>query len=107
MSVRKRTWTTREGEEREAWIVDYLDQHGDRHIKTFSRKKDADAHHATVKVDVGRGVHTPENRSITVTAAAEQWLAYVEGEGRERSTIKQYREHVAHISPRIGGEKLA
>src|SRR5690348_5526680 len=51
MSVRKRTWTIRKGEQKEAWIVDYFDQAGDRHIETFERKKDADARHATVKVN--------------------------------------------------------
>ena len=40
MSVRKRTWTTRKGEEREAWIIDYFDQRRERHIETFGRKKD-------------------------------------------------------------------
>ena len=43
MSVRKRRWKTRKGEERIAWVADYTDQNGDRHIKTFARKKDADA----------------------------------------------------------------
>ena len=38
MSVRKRKWKTGSGEEREAWIVDYFDQAGDRHIETFDRK---------------------------------------------------------------------
>src|SRR5262249_37191470 len=52
MSVRKREWTTNQGEEREAWIVDYADQDGDRHIRTFAKKKDADAYHDTVRVDV-------------------------------------------------------
>ena len=55
MSVRKRTWTTRRGEVKEAWIVDYFDQDGDRHIETFARKKDADAYHGKVKVDVRTG----------------------------------------------------
>ena len=44
MSVRKREWTTRKGEAKEAWIVDYTDQEGERHIKTFKRKKEADAY---------------------------------------------------------------
>ena len=35
MSVRKRVWTTRKGETKEAWIVDYVDQQGDRHIHTL------------------------------------------------------------------------
>jgi integrase len=108
MSVRKRTWTTRKGEQKEAWIVDYFDQDGDRHIETFERKKDADARHATVKVNVRQGVHTAPSKSITVAEAAEGWIKRVEAEGRERGTIKQYREHVnLHIVPRIGRLKLA
>ena len=51
MSVRKRKWTTRAGEEREAWVVDYVDQQGERHIETFAKKKEADARHAEVRVE--------------------------------------------------------
>ena len=103
MSVRKRTWTTSKGESKEAWIVDYADQNGERHIQTFSRKKEADEFHATVNVDVRQGTHTPQNKSITVAEAAEDWIAFVKGENRERSTIDQYRAHVKyHINPRIG-----
>jgi integrase len=42
MSVRKRTWKTAAGEERQAWLCDYTGQSGKRHVKTFARKKDAD-----------------------------------------------------------------
>jgi integrase len=66
MSVRKRQWTTRKGEEKESWIVDYTDQNGERHIQTFGRKKDADEYHATVRVDVRQGIHTPQGKSHTV-----------------------------------------
>src|SRR2546428_5296716 len=108
MSVRKRSWKNAKGEAQEAWIVDYVDQNGRRHIETFARKKDADARHAVVKVDVAKGIHTPVNRSITVATAAADWITYVELEGRERSTVAQYRAHVAHhILPRLGNEKLA
>jgi integrase len=108
MSVRKRTWSTAGGETKECWIVDYADADGDRHIRTFQRKKDADAYHASVKVDVGRGLHTAPAKSETVEAAAERWLSRVEAEGRERGTLAQYRQHVAlHILPRIGSVKLA
>jgi integrase len=108
MSVRKRTWTTRRGEQKEAWIVDYTDQDGDRHIETFERKKDADARHSTVKVNVRQGVHTAPSKSVTLAEAAESWIKRVEAEGRERGTIKQYREHASlHIVPRIGRLKLA
>jgi hypothetical protein len=42
MAVRKRRWRTRNGDAKEAWVVDYVDQEGDRHIETFQRKKDAE-----------------------------------------------------------------
>jgi integrase len=108
MSVRKRKWTTRAGEAKEAWIVDYFDQGGQRTIRTFEKKKEADAYLTTVKHEVKEGIHTPIAKSITVAKAAQDWLAYVSGEGRERSTVEQYEQHVRlHILPRIGNEKLA
>lgn len=108
MAVRKRKWTTKGGEAREAWVVDYVDQKGERHIESFAKKRDADTRHDAVRTDVKKGVHTPVNRSITVEKAAKDWLAYVEGEGAERSTIEQYQGHVdLHINPRIGHERLA
>jgi integrase len=107
MSVRKRKWITRSGEAKEAWVVDYFDQYGGRHIQTFGRKKDADAHAQQVGVDVRAGTHTPVARSITVAQAAEDWLKAVELHGRERSTLAQYQQHVRHINARLGNHKLA
>jgi integrase len=108
MSVRKRTWKTKAGEHKEAWVVAYTGQDGRRHLQTFDRKKQADEFHDRVRVRVREGVHTPRNRSKTVAEAAADWIAYVELEGRERSTTTQYRQHVnRHIVPRLGGEKLA
>jgi predicted GIY-YIG superfamily endonuclease len=66
MSVRKREWVTRKGESKQAWIVDYRDQHGKRHIETFQRKKDADAHEVKVLADIGNGVHVAPSDSITL-----------------------------------------
>ena len=55
-----------------------------------------------------QGVHTPQSKTITVAEAAEDWIAFVKLEGRERSTLVQYRQHADHhIKPRIGREKLA
>src|ERR1043166_4397366 len=108
MSVRKSTWTTSKGAPKEAWIVDYVDQQGDRHIETFERKKEADAYQATVKVDVSKGLHTAPSKSLTVSEAAEVWINRVEADGCERTTVRQYRQHAdLHIIPRLGGVKLA
>jgi hypothetical protein len=52
----RRSWTNGDGSSGEAWVVDYVDQHSKRHTKAFSRKRDADAYHAAVGVEVlGRG----------------------------------------------------
>lgn len=108
MSVRKRKWTTCSGEEREAWIVDYVDQQGDRHIETFHKKKDADARHAQVGVDVRAGVHVAQSKSIMVKEAGASWIKAAEIYGLERATVKQYREHIdRHIVPFIGTMKLS
>jgi integrase len=108
VSVRKRKWATRSGEEREAWVVDYADQQGERHIETFAKKKDADARHAEVRVDVKAGIHVASSKSVSVREAADSWVKAAEAYGLERATIKQYREHVEqHIVPFIGAMKLA
>ncbi len=107
MAIRKRIWLTARGEQRERWIVDYVDQHRHRHIKTFNRKMDAENYRASVKVDVRAGVHTAPSRSITVAQAAGDWLVFAQGEGLERATLATYRQRVAHILPLLGHHKLA
>jgi integrase len=107
MSVRKRVWTTSKGETKEAWIVDYVDQQGHRHIQTFERKKDADAAAQQTAVDVRAGVHTAPSKSITVSEAADDWINAVALDQREAATLAQYRQHAAHINERIGNHKLA
>jgi integrase len=108
MAVRKRHWTTDNGEGREAWIVDYVDQAGDRHIKTFARKRDADAYHAKAHIEVGSGTHTADAKSITVAEAAELWLQSCLANGLERTTVDTYRQHVRlHIQPWLGAVRLS
>jgi integrase len=108
MSVRKRIWKTRTGETKEAWIVDYVDQQGGRHIETFERKKDADARHATVKINVSKGIHVAASKSITVAEASKQWADVAEAEGLQRATVRTYRQHVdLHIVPLLGRTKLS
>jgi len=108
MSVRKQHWKTRKGEERSAWVATYTDAEGKRRAKFFERKKDADAYHDKVKLDVREGVHTPPSKSPTVKEAAEDWLRYVKLEKREAATVYLYRQYAQmHIIPRIGRVKLS
>jgi integrase len=108
MSVRKRVWKGPGGEPKEAWVVDYVDQHGDRHLKTFAKKRDADAHHAIVGVAVRAGTHTADSKSVTVARAAELWLESCEAAGLERTTLTAYRQHAdLHIAPILGALRLS
>jgi integrase len=108
MSVRKRTWKNPKGETQEAWVVDYVDQNGKRHIKTFSKKKEADAHHVTVKVEVRQGTHTPDSTSVTVEEAGKLWIQTAEANSLERTTVHEYERWLRqHIAPRIGRAKLS
>jgi integrase len=108
MSVRKRRWKNARGEPQEAWIVDYVDQRGKRHIKTFQKKKAADAYQAIVAVDVRKGVHTPDSESVTIADAGESWIETGEDNNLERSSLNEYRRHLdMHIKPYLGNVKLS
>ena len=108
MSVRKRTWKGPDGEPREAWVVDYVDQHGDRHLKTFAKKRDADAHHAIVGAAVRTGTHTADSKSVTVARAAELWLESCEAAGLERASMVAYRQVAdLHITAILGELRLS
>jgi integrase len=112
MSVRKRVWTTQSGETREAYVVQYsiaeLDARGKRKrvIKTFDRKKEADAFHAQVRVDLGKGTHVPASKSPTIEQAGRNWIDSCAD--LERTTRDGYEQHLRdHINPYLGGLKLS
>lgn len=106
MSVRKRTWTSA-GEVKTAWVVDYTDGAGKRRLKTFTRKKDADAFAGRAKAEVADGVHVADRATVTVAEAAETWLRAAIRSGLESGTTDQYARHVRlHIVPFLGGRRL-
>lgn len=108
MSVRKRKWTTPKGVTKEAWVVDYTDTTGKRRLKTFTKKKEADAFSATANVEIRQGVHVADSASVTVETAGKFWVASGEGAGLERSTINQRKSHLEHhIVPLIGDVLLS
>ena len=108
MSVRKHHWTTRKGEPREAWIAAYTGGDGKRHVKFLKRKKDADAYHEGVKVDVRAGIHVAPSKSVTVREAGALWLQSGENAELERATLRTYQMELKnHIVPLLGNEKLS
>ena len=72
-------------ERNQAWVVDYADQDGDRHIETFEKKADADKRHAEVTVAVGRGTHTAPSKSLTVSQACGKLVQSGQGKRHERT----------------------
>jgi integrase len=108
MSIRKRAWKTSKGVEKEAWVVDYVDQLSRRRLKSFAKKKDAMAFAATAAVEVRAGVHTADSASKTIAQAGELWLQTGEAKGLERSTLAAYRQHLElHIKPYLGAVRLS
>jgi integrase len=108
MSVRKRTWRNRDGSQGEAWVVAYTDHEGKRRIRSFEKKREADAYHASVSTELRSGIHVPESQSVTVAEAGRLWLEGCEAASLERSTLDYYRQHLErHIIPLIGAVKLS
>jgi integrase len=108
MSIRKRTWTDPRGDAHESWVVDYRDGAGKRRMKTFAKKRDADAFQARAKVEVREGVHVADSATVTVAEAGALWLTSCEARGLERATIDSYRQALRfHIEPHIGRLKLS
>src|SRR5262249_31197747 len=95
------------GEAREAWVVDYVDQAGERHIATFERRADAVDYEAEVRTAVRAGTHTAPSRSPTISEAVGDWLERAALERVARATLKQYRELGAHLRRHLGTVRLA
>jgi integrase len=107
MSVRKRVWRSN-GEPREAWVVDYFDQHGKRHLRTFARRRDADTYQAAVVGEVRAGLHIADSESVTIAEAGRLWIASGEAAELERATMETYRLLLdLHVIPLIGGVKIS
>jgi integrase len=110
MSVRKRTWKTSRGVEKEAWVVDYVDrvEGGKRRLKSFGKKKDAVNFAATARTEVRAGTHTADSQSVTISEAGLLWIATGDKNRLERSTLTMYRQQLAlHIAPYLGNVKLS
>ena len=106
-TVRKRAWISG-GEQKTTWLADYSDQAGKRHQMAFKTKKEADAFLVQARHEVSQGTHTAPSKSPTVADAGLAWIATALADGLERSTLRQYEQHLhLHIEPHLGATKLA
>jgi hypothetical protein len=75
MSIRKRTWKSNVAEQT-AWVVDYVDQHGARRLKTFALKKDAETRATTPGTKSRRGFMPPRGWSDRPSSSANSTYAF-------------------------------
>lgn len=105
-TIRKRTWVYK-GVTKSAWVVDYKDNGGNRRLKTFTKKKDAEKYIASVRYELAEGTHVPDTQSITISRAGELWIERAKRESLEEATIATYDSIVRlHIVPLIGDVKI-
>jgi hypothetical protein len=103
MAVRCREWTNQDGSKGSAWQAGYTDSSGRWRTKQFDRKRDAERFLEETKRAVRHGTHIADRDSVTVADAAERWIDTCKLKNRERSTLRQYRNHIDnHIVPAIG-----
>jgi integrase len=108
MSVRKRRWRNGDGSQGESWVAAYTDHEGKRRIRSFEKKHEAVAYHASVSGELRSGIHVPDSQSVTVAEAGRLWLEGCEAAALERSTLDCYRQRLKrHIIPLIGAVKLS
>jgi integrase len=106
-TIRKRSWTTRKGETKTAWMADYYDQNGERHRRNFATKKAADSWLVDTSIDIKSGVHIPDRDSITVKQAARLWLERRQLRGTERGSLRVYDQYARlYIEPLLGKKRL-
>lgn len=81
-TVRKRTWTHK-GASREAWVVTYSDGAGARRLKTFDKKRDADAYRTRVESELSEGNHVAVSKANTVATVAQRYIEHNERRMRD------------------------
>jgi integrase len=110
-SVRKRKWI-HNGAEREAWILDYVDQAGKRRQKTFQKKKVADKGRQKIKAEIEGGTHVHSRDAVTFAEAVEAYIGDIErrnhiGDKMTGSTFYTKRGLCRnHLIPQLGGKLL-
>lgn len=112
-SVKKITWTNKDGTTGKNFRVAYKDAKGRRRYKSFDSNKAAKAYADTVGADVKAGTHVHDRDTVTIAEGADNWIAACRRgrDGREPvepSTLRMYEQHIRnHIKPILGALKFS
>jgi integrase len=114
-SVYKHRWTYK-GVEKEVWRVVCTDARGKRPVKSFHKKKDADAYRLRVEREIEQGTHVPARCTVTLAYAIDQYLKECERRWKERATradklsgytlVNYTTSANRHVLPALGATKL-
>jgi integrase len=108
MAIRKRAWETAKGTRGFAWVVDYSDQNGKRHIESYPTKQEAKDRETVIRNEVRERRFTNRRQSVSVAVAAERWLENCAAKRLQITTRTNYQRHVErYIVPHLGRLKLA
>lgn len=88
------------------WLARYVDERGQEHSKSFSRKDDAQKWLDGQTAAVVTGSHVaPRDAQMTVQQWCDTWI---QGYGVNRaSTVRQARTHIKHITAEFGDVPLS
>lgn len=106
-SIRKRKWKGSDGQPHVGWQVDFFDAQGKRQRKQFGSRKEADHFRVEIEGQLQKGTYRADASKITVSDAAEQFLAYCEGRMKrhERMTRQNYNCYLGHVRNYISPDK--
>jgi integrase len=98
-TVRKRKWKTASGEVRTGWFVDFYDAGGKRDRKLFDSRREADDFRVEIEGQLRSGTFRPDAAKITVSEAANLFLAHCETrmQRRERMTRRNYQVYEGYV----------
>jgi len=111
-TVKKRTWKTSKGEDRQAWMLQFTDKQGVRKKEQFDTKKEADAKRIEVEGQISKGAFRADAAKKTVGDAIDAYAKALDKRLKEGSATRMYTENTkgqlnTHVRPTLGKLKLA
>lgn len=98
-AVRKRQWTTKSGERRTAFFVDFYEANGKRDRRLFTTKREADAFRVEIEGQLHAGTFRADAAKITLKEVADLFLKHCAArrERHEKMTQHNYKIYEGHI----------
>jgi len=106
--VRKRTWNNKAGNKCQTWLIDYVDNFGNRKRESgFKTKVEAEIKLSKAVTEVNNGTRLTQNDKVTFAEAAEKFMDLHAEIYCKPSTLNGYKNYLKiHLIPFFGKMKL-